>query len=101
MLPKSSIKTVEYICNKLRQHHYEIDDYTIHEEAHKIYISFSYHHRIYRLYFQNIIVEVPEMMLRYEGLNTNTKPLEKYIHKILEKKILALGGEPLYEKNNL
>lgn len=101
MLPKSSIKTVEYICNKLRQHHYEIDDYIIHEEAHKIYISFSYRHRIYRLYFQSIIVEVPEMMLRYEGINTNTKPLEKYIHKILEKKILALGGEPLYEKNNL
>lgn len=97
MLPKSSIKTVEYICNKLRQHHYEIDDYTIHEESHKIYISFSYHHRIYCLYFQNIIVEVPEMMLRYEGISTNTKPLEKYIHKILEKKILALGGEPLYE----
>lgn len=99
MLRKSMIKIVEYVCNKLQQYHPEIDDYTIHVESEKVYINFSYHHPMYRLWFKNIIVEVPEMMLRYNNIESDTEPLRKYILKILEKKICALGGSPLYETN--
>lgn len=97
MLPKSTVKIVEYVCNKLRQHYTEIDDYSINVQAEKVYIIFSYRHKCYNLYLTNIIVEIPEMMLRYNGIAHDQKPLTKYILRILEKKILALGGSPLYE----
>lgn len=97
MLPKSTVKIVEYVCNKLRQHYTEIDDYSINVQTEKVYINFSYRHKCYNLYLTNIIVEIPEMMLRYNGIANDQKPLTKYILRILEKKILALGGSPLYE----
>lgn len=97
MLPKSTIKIVEYVCNKLRQHYPEIDDYSISVQTEKVYINFSYRHKCYNLYFTNIIVEVPEMMLRYNGIAHDQKPLTRYILRILEKKIIALGGVPLYD----
>lgn len=101
MLPKSTVKIVEYVCNKLRQHYTEIDDYSIYVQTEKVYINFSYRHKCYNLYLTNIIVEIPEMMLRYNGIANDQKPLTKYILRILEKKILALGGSPLYEDNYL
>lgn len=101
MLPKSTIKIVEYVCNKLRQHYTEIDDYSIYVQTEKVYINFSYRHKCYNLYLTNIIVEIPEMMLRYNGIAHDQKPLTKYILHILEKKIIALGGSPLYENNYL
>lgn len=97
MLPKSTVKIVEYVCNKLRQHYTEIDDYSIYVQTEKVYINFSYRHKCYNLYLTNIIVEIPEMMLRYNDIAHDQKPLTKYILRILEKKILALGGSPLYE----
>lgn len=99
MLKKSTLKIIEYVCNKIQQYHSEIDDYTVYVESEKVYINFSYHHQMYRLWLKNIVVEVPEMMLRYNGIESDTEQLRQYILRILEKKICSLGGAPLYEKS--